>query len=93
MLDVVVDAALAGRDRIALAHLAALPPALARLVVRRLAEEATGALCARAAARLDDVARRSATPARSTSATARARSSQDGVLRFERTPPRPVRPA
>ena len=50
VLDVVVDTALAGRDEIALAHLAALPPALARLVVRRLAEAATGGPVPRAAA-------------------------------------------
>lgn len=55
VLDEVVATALAGRDRIAVAHLAALPPALARLVVRRLAEDATGRLCARAANRLDEI--------------------------------------
>jgi tRNA(Ile)-lysidine synthase len=55
VLDEVVSTALAGRDRITLAHLAELPPALARLVVRRLAEDATGRLCSRATARLDDV--------------------------------------
>jgi tRNA(Ile)-lysidine synthase len=55
VLDEVVDTALAGRDRIAVTHLAALPPALARLVLRRLAEGAAGRLCARAAARLDEV--------------------------------------
>jgi tRNA(Ile)-lysidine synthase len=32
-----------------------LPRALARLVVRRLAEDAIGGLCARAATRLDDI--------------------------------------
>jgi tRNA(Ile)-lysidine synthase len=55
VLDEVVETALAGRDRIAIAHLAALPPALARLVVRRLAEDVAGRLCARAAGRLDDI--------------------------------------
>jgi tRNA(Ile)-lysidine synthase len=55
VLDEVVGTALAGRDRIAIERLAALPPALARLVVRRLAEDAVGRLCARAAARLPDV--------------------------------------
>ena len=44
--------ALAGRDHIAIDHLAALPPALGRLVVRRLAEDAAGRLCARAPGRL-----------------------------------------
>jgi len=55
VLDEVVDTALAGRDQIAVAHLGALPPALARLVVRRLAEGAVGGLCARAPARLHDI--------------------------------------
>jgi len=55
VLDEVVETALAGRDRIAIDHLAALPPALARLVVRRLAEDAAGRLCARAAGRLPDI--------------------------------------
>jgi tRNA(Ile)-lysidine synthase len=55
VLDDVVDTALAGRDRIAVEHLAALPRALARLVVRRLAEDAAGRLCARAPGRLDDL--------------------------------------
>lgn len=55
VLDGVVATALAGHDRIGLDHLAALPPALARLIVRRLAEDAAGGLCARAANRLDDI--------------------------------------
>jgi len=55
VLDEVVETALAGRDRIAVGHLAALPTALARLVVRRLAEDAAGRLCPRAAMRLDDI--------------------------------------
>ena len=55
VLDEVVETALAGRDHIAIAHLGALPPALARLVVRRLAEGAAGRLCARAPGRLDDI--------------------------------------
>src|SRR5439155_22912414 len=55
VLDEVVATALAGRDRIGIEHLGELPPALARLVVRRLAEDATGTLCPRAAARLEDI--------------------------------------
>jgi len=43
VLTEVVAVALAGRDRIALTRLAALPAALARLVVIRLAEDAAGA--------------------------------------------------
>ena len=67
----------AGATAIALGHLADLPPALARLVVRRLAE-ARPARCAPARpTRLDDIlapGRRR----RSTSATAPARSSSTG---------------
>ncbi|HUR87306.1 MAG TPA: tRNA lysidine(34) synthetase TilS [Solirubrobacteraceae bacterium] len=55
VLDEVVATALAGRHEIEVAHLAALPPALARLVLRRLAEDVAGRLCARAPARLADV--------------------------------------
>jgi tRNA(Ile)-lysidine synthase len=55
VLDGVVDTALAGADRIAVATLAALPPALGRLVVRRLAEDAVGGLCSRVPGRLDDI--------------------------------------
>lgn len=55
VLDDVVETALAGRDDISVVHLAALPDALARLVVRRLAERAAGRLCPRAAARLPDL--------------------------------------
>jgi tRNA(Ile)-lysidine synthase len=55
VLDDVVEAALGGGDAIALDDLGLLPPALGRLVLRRLAEDATGALCPRAAGRLDDV--------------------------------------
>lgn len=55
VLDEVVATALAGRDRIALEHLRELPLALARLVVVRLCEDATGALVPRAAARAQQV--------------------------------------
>lgn len=55
VLDEVVDTALGGRDEIAIDRLEALPPALARLVLRRLAEDATGVLCARSADRVADV--------------------------------------
>ena len=97
VLDVVVETALAGRDRIAVGHLAALPPALARLVVRRLAEAAAGGLCARAPRRLDDILGLGAAAGARGSAVldvgdgARA-VVEDGILRFERTPPLPARP-
>jgi tRNA(Ile)-lysidine synthase len=88
VLDVVVDTALAGRDRIAVDHLAALPRALARLVVRRLAESATGELCARAPGRLDDILALG-DGALDLGSGARAVVA-DGFLRCERTPPLPV---
>jgi tRNA(Ile)-lysidine synthase len=89
VLDVVVDTALAGRDRIAVDHLAALPRALARLVVRRLAEAATGELCARAPGRLDDIlALGDGALDLGTGARAVV---EGGVLRCERTPPLPAR--
>jgi tRNA(Ile)-lysidine synthase len=55
VLDEVVAGVLDGRDRLAVTKLAALPPALGRLVLRRLAEDRTGRLCARAATRLGEV--------------------------------------
>ena len=55
VLDELVDTVLAGAHRVGTAHLAALPPALARLVVRRLAEDATGRLCPRAPGRLQEL--------------------------------------
>jgi tRNA(Ile)-lysidine synthase len=55
VLDEVVSTALAGRDRIALARLAALPPALARLVVVRLAERAAGRLVPGAGSRVEEL--------------------------------------
>jgi tRNA(Ile)-lysidine synthase len=91
VLDEVVDTALAGRDRIAVAHLAALPPALARLVLRRLAEAAAGRLCARAPGRLGDVLALG-DGALDLGDGARA-VVQDGVMRVERTPAGPAAPA
>lgn len=85
VLDVVVETALAGRDRIAVEHLAALPRALARLIVRRLAEDATGAACPRAAGRLDDVLALG-DGALDVGDGARA-VVEAGVLRFAATPP------
>jgi tRNA(Ile)-lysidine synthase len=55
VLDDVVDTALAGRDRIPIETLSVLPPALARLVIRRLAEDAVGGLCSRVPGRLDEI--------------------------------------
>ncbi len=87
VLETVVETALAGRDRIALGHLADLPAALARLVLRRLAEDATGGFCARAPSRLRDVLELGDGGALDLGDGARA-VVEGGVLHFERTPPR-----
>lgn len=55
VLDAAVDDALGGAAHIALQRLRALPVALARLVVVRLAEDAAGALVPRAAARTEEI--------------------------------------
>jgi tRNA(Ile)-lysidine synthase len=86
VLDDVVDTTLAGRDRIERDRLAEMPIALARLVVRRLAEAATGGLCARAPARLGDILALGDAGALDVGDGARA-IVEGGVLRFERTPP------
>jgi tRNA(Ile)-lysidine synthase len=91
VLDEIVDTVLAGGDRIAVAHLAALPPALARLVLRRLAEDAAGRLCARAPARLADVLALG-DGALDLGDGARAVVA-GGVVHVERTPPGPAAPA
>ncbi|HEV2999785.1 MAG TPA: tRNA lysidine(34) synthetase TilS [Solirubrobacteraceae bacterium] len=89
VLDEVVATALAGRDSIPVATLAALPRALARLVVRRLAEDAAGGLCPRAANRLDDVlALESGALDLGDGARAVV---ERGVLRMAPTPPLPAR--
>ena len=56
VLDVLVDHALAGRDRIELARLRELEPALARLVVQRLADDAAAGPAPGVARRADEVA-------------------------------------
>jgi len=91
VLDEVVATALAGRDQIALSQLAALPAALARLVLRRLAEDAVGRLCARAPGRLDDILALGE-GALDLGDGARAVVS-GGLLRVEPTPPGRSRPA
>jgi tRNA(Ile)-lysidine synthase len=92
VLDAVVAAALEGRDRIAAEQLAALPPALGRLVVRHLAEAATGGLCPRAAVRLADILALGDGGALDVGDGARA-VVEGGVVRFEPTPPLPTRRA
>ncbi len=56
VLEALVDGLLEGRDRIETARLAALPPALRRLVARRLAEDAAGRLVPEAAGRAAELA-------------------------------------
>jgi tRNA(Ile)-lysidine synthase len=89
VLDAVVEDALraGGGDAIARDALAALPPALGRLVLRRLAEDAVGGLCARAATRLDDVLALGADGALDLGEGARAIVAS-GVVRVGRTPAR-----
>jgi len=84
VLDIVVDTALAGRSEIALEQLASLPRALARLVLRRLAEYAVGGPCGRVAARLDEVL--ALDGALDVGDGARV-VVEDGVLHVEPTPP------
>jgi len=89
VLDTVVEEALGDRSVIEVDHLAALPRALARLVVRRLAEDAVGGLCARVPGRLDDLL---ALDDGALDLGDGARGVVErGVLRMERTPPLPSR--
>jgi tRNA(Ile)-lysidine synthase len=86
VLDEVVDTALAGRDHVTLGHLRILPPALGRLVVRRLAEDAVGTLCPRVSARFEELLELSDHAMLDLGDGARA-VVREGVLRFEQTPP------
>jgi tRNA(Ile)-lysidine synthase len=83
VLDAVVTTALAGRDRVSVEHLRELPPALGRLVVRRLAEDALGAPVPRALARFEELL--TLDGALDVGDGARAVVDR-GVLHFERTP-------
>lgn len=87
VLGTVVQTALAGRDHILVEQLERLPVALARLVVRELAEQALGGRpCPRAAGRLAEIAALG-DGALDVGDGARALVS-GGVLRFGRTPSR-----
>ena len=85
VLDALVGEVLGGRAEIETDRLRALPRALARLVVRRLAEDALGARAPRVAGRADDVLDLGPEAALDLGDGARARVVA-GVLRFERTP-------
>ncbi len=95
VLDELVETVLGDRREIGVEHLAALPPALARLVVRRLAEDAAGRLCARAPGRLDELlglARADGRPAALDLGDGARAVVERGALRFERGGPAPIRP-
>jgi tRNA(Ile)-lysidine synthase len=87
VLDEVVAGVLDGRAEIEVDRLAALPAALARLVVRRLAEDALGRAVPRAARRTGDVLALGNDGALDLGEGARARV-RAGILRFETTPAR-----
>jgi tRNA(Ile)-lysidine synthase len=92
VLDEVVDTALAGRDRIALERLRELPPALARLVAVRLAEDACGELVPGAGTRLEELlalGRRGGSAALDLGGGVRA-IVEYGVLRFSGVEEEPV---
>jgi tRNA(Ile)-lysidine synthase len=55
LLDGLVDAELAGTDRVAIAHLRELPEALQRMLVVRLAEDAAGDYVPQAGARVQEI--------------------------------------
>ena len=87
VLDAVVEVALAGRTRIALERLAALPAALARLVVIELAERVARAPVPAVGARVGELlalGRRGGSAALDVGGGVRA-IVEYGVLRFERT--------
>ncbi len=87
VLDALVEEVLGGREEIELGRLRALPPALARLVIRRLAEQALGARAPRVAGRAQDVLALGADASLDLGDGARARV-RNGVLSFERSPRR-----
>jgi tRNA(Ile)-lysidine synthase len=94
VLDEVVNTALAGRDRISLTHLSELPPALARLVVLRLAEDAAGRLVPTVGGRVAELvglAPRGGSAELAVGGGVRA-VVEYGVLRFESSEPRTVPP-
>jgi tRNA(Ile)-lysidine synthase len=87
VLDILVEDELAGSSDIELAHLRALPAALARLIVQRLADAVEGRPTPGASRRLDDILalRDSGTTHVDLPGGVRA-SAVDGVLSFDRTP-------
>jgi tRNA(Ile)-lysidine synthase len=84
VLDELVDGVLGGRAEISLATLRELAPALRRLVVQRLADDAAGGPAAGVARRADDVAAMGDRAALDLPSGVRART-EAGVVRFGRT--------
>jgi tRNA(Ile)-lysidine synthase len=82
VLDALVDTALAGGSQISLAALRAQPPALRRLIVQRLADEAVGAPAPGVARRAEEIAAMGPTAMLD---LPRVRAcTERGMLRFER---------
>jgi tRNA(Ile)-lysidine synthase len=88
VLDELVDETLAGRPGIALATLAALPPALARLVVQRLADRAAGGPAPGVTRRLPEIVAMGSSARLDLPSGVRA-TTDDGVVTFSRTPALP----
>jgi tRNA(Ile)-lysidine synthase len=88
VLDELVADVLRARDHLPRTELVALPGALGRLVLRRLAEDAVGGLCGRAATRLADVLALGDDGALDLGDGARAIVA-GGTIRVGRTPARP----
>ena len=87
VLDELVDETLAGRSSIELARLRALPPALRRLVVQRLADGAIRAPAAGVARRAEEVAAMADGGTTMLDLPSGVRAvAEHGVLSFERTP-------
>jgi tRNA(Ile)-lysidine synthase len=87
VLDELVDQVLEGRPEISVARLRELSPALRRLVVQRLADDAAGGPAAGVARRADDVAAMAerGTAALDLPSGVRA-TAESGLVRFGRTP-------
>jgi tRNA(Ile)-lysidine synthase len=87
VLDELVDGVLAGRAEIGVAALRDLPPALRRLVVQRLADEAVGHPAAGVARRAEEVAAMPVSGASALDLPSGVRATaRDGLLTFGRTP-------
>ena len=87
VLDLLVDRELAGLEQIELARLRALPAAIARLVVQRLADQVHQRPTPGTSRRLDDIlALRDSGAAQIDLPGGVRASALDGVLRFARTP-------